>query len=180
MNHLQWMKDRFPGVGSGEDPADWDALEAESGISFPEDYKALHDHFGPFALDDGFAVLGPAAIVRVRAGDREDLGRATGGKDGFFSGSGIGSTRLEVEGEFVYFDDLLRFGTTDVAYSLYWHTSSDDPHEWGIVVGDTSSWYVFDMGITAFLVSLLLRNLSCPPLVQDGWPDEDTELSPLR
>ncbi|XKK38952.1 hypothetical protein HFP72_31750 [Nocardiopsis sp. ARC36] len=48
------------------------------------------------------------------------------------------------------------------------------------MVGDTSWWYVFDMGITEFLVSMLSRNLSCPPLVQDGWPDENTEISPLR
>ncbi|MFJ9554105.1 hypothetical protein ACIRPH_09830 [Nocardiopsis sp. NPDC101807] len=179
MNSLQWLEERFPGVEGQPDPVDWDALHAEFGVSFPEDYKALYERFGSFSLDEDLAVLGPGDILRLRSVHRQDIDQATGGRSGVSVGAGVGVSHLQIEGEFVDFDDLLRFGTTDVSYSLYWHASSEDPREWKILVGDGSMWYSFDMGIADLLVSVMNRSLSCPPLVQSSWPTEETELIPF-
>ena len=157
----------------------WGSLEEEFGVVFPADYMGLHDYFGPFSLDESLSILGPGQILQTRAEHREVIRKATRGKSGVYVSNGIGLSYPEIEGEFVDFDNLIRFGSTDVGFSLYWHASSRNPKAWGVLVGDGNQWYAFDMGVAELLVSVLSRDLTCPPLVDEEWPNEDTELIPL-
>lgn len=181
MDYCLWFEEKFPEAINLPGEIDWARLQVEIGSPFPGDYKRLVESFSSFAIDEFIAVLGPVGVVESRSDHLGVLKDSLNGREGFTLSGNVGDSFLDMDGEYISFDRLLRFGVTDISYSLYWLTDDEDPDAWKIVVGDGSRWYVYGMGVAEFLYSVLNRSISCPPLNQDDWPDweEGVEITPF-
>ncbi len=140
-------------VDSGEHE-DWAAVEKETGITLPIDYKEFINTYGTGSICSFLWVFNPftknrflnfAKQVNVIHQDMEHVAQ--------FSG-------VAPYPKFPPASELVSWATTDNGDNLFWRTGGP-PDEWSIVVVDSdwAIWEYADGPISSFLVRLLTREL---------------------
>lgn len=141
------------------DVVDWDTVEEFYGVSFPSDYKEFVFRFGGGTIEGSFGILVPVAtddsmvrrVYRLPDPVRADLdvNRWAG-----------------VEGPTPRLEDVLIWGDTESADFVGWLTVGEDPESWPLAAysRDSAAWSIHDMGMTEFLVGILMDGFGEYPI----------------
>ncbi|MFD0555661.1 hypothetical protein FB566_0870 [Stackebrandtia endophytica] len=153
--------------------ADWAAIEAELGLTFPEDYREWARHYTTLELHgfmriDNFAT-DPLLKLRTAAIETFDGMRELTAK----RGRSDVTDRFGLVGRYMpalpYYPEpggLLTWGFTNNGDWCMWLTDPD-PAKWTIVISDAVEFWQFDGGFLDFLVGICNGSLRCSVLPEN-------------
>ncbi|WP_372343300.1 histone-like nucleoid-structuring protein Lsr2 [Streptomyces sp. KL116D] len=172
---LDRLTDLCPPPAPVQPPVDWAGVEAALGTRLPQDYRQFTAAYDPGRLADFFWVHDPRhTSVHVRlAGPAADRIRAQMRSD---HARGICPSPVDPE-------LLLPCGGTDNGEVLFWIADPRaGPDAWQVAVNEARGprWFVFDGGLTRFLVAVLSGTTEVPQfpkgLAADGVGFEPSRL----
>lgn len=134
---------------------DWDTVEQELKIKFPNDYKKFIDLYGEGAINDFLWILSPFS-------EYENLNTKVKIKEMYEAYKILKNDYPELC-EFEFYNDevgIFPWGITDNGDELYWYFSKK---ETSIVVIESrfSNKKIYDMSMTEFLYSLVDKRIIC-------------------
>ncbi|MGI5284891.1 SMI1/KNR4 family protein [Nonomuraea polychroma] len=163
-------------IGPAGKPAtvvDWAAVEAEVGLTFPDDYKAWADSYADLQLNDFLYLNHPLpdgderAAVIDRLDDLRPIIEQWGSID-LLDDAGV----VREAPPFPLYPEpggLYPWGSTDNGDYLLWLTGPD-PGTWTVVITDGMVWWHFPGSLLDFLVGILTHKVRCP-VFPDDFPD---------
>jgi hypothetical protein len=154
-----------PPVVPSETPLidDWVTIEAQLGLTLPDDYKAFIQIYGSGQIEKFLWVFNPFS-----SNDNLNLTHQVVLQLKVYSE--IGSFESLPYKLFPERSGLLPFGITDNGDVLFWQTSGS-PNDWRVIVSEARApkWEAFDLSMTKFLFEILSRKLVCE-IFPDDFP----------
>ena len=154
------------------DLRDWAQLEAELGLTFPDDFKQFLWLYGSGKIDDFLWVLNPAS-ANENLHLLTQLARFTEAMTEVQSYGEIVPYKLFPEHGYI-----LPFALTDNGDVMFWITA---PHEgpWRVGIGAAreSAWEEWDMPMTNLLSKILSSDIETP-LFPSSFPSKPAGFSP--
>ncbi|MEU0485851.1 hypothetical protein ABZ260_42625 [Streptosporangium sp. NPDC006013] len=152
---------------------DWTAIEAETGLVFPSDYKVWTAQYADLRLNDFLYVSRPdlGGLERQCAIHRMSQLRPLIEEWGTINLVDDEGRETEVS-PFPLYPELggvYPWGSTDNGDYLLWLTGPD-PEKWTIVITDGWMWWHYPGSLMDFLVGIMSRKVLCP-LFPDDFPD---------
>lgn len=137
------------------DDNDWDTIEQEMKIQFPNDYKKFIDLYGEGAINDFLWILSPFS-------EYENLNTKVKIKEMYEAYKILKNDHPEICEFEIYNGEvgIFPWGITDNGDELYWYFSKK---ETSIVVIESrfSNKKIYDMSMTEFLYNLVDKNIVC-------------------
>ncbi|MET9083525.1 SMI1/KNR4 family protein [Streptomyces sp. NPDC004237] len=156
------------------DIVDWDAVHAQCGLHFPQDYRAFVSVYGGGTLDDYLGISTPPTGDSFYGDLLDDLGSPTG----------EGSEHPYPYPPYPGPEKLIRWASDPDGDDAFWVLRSEDPDQWSVAVKNhqARSWSSFDGGMAEFLLAVLTGRHPSPFSAADfpsrrplyrNWRDED-------
>jgi hypothetical protein len=180
VDYSEWLVTAFSSSLPEVGPIDVSALEGGLGVSFPQDYLRVMGSLPQFSLDEYIGIMGPESVVRSHLPAQEVFRRAFEGEEGFYVDDGYGHASIVNQGEFIQLSELLKFGSTSTSSSFYWQMLEGCSDDWPVLVGSKGVWYKYNVNFSEFLYKILHDSISCPLVIDEGWPDGEFEVDEWR
>ncbi|GAA2858583.1 hypothetical protein GCM10010517_17040 [Streptosporangium fragile] len=150
---------------------DWAAFEAETGLVFPDDYKAWAARYADIRLNGFLYVNRPEPGERRDAIARLDQLRPLVEEWGTIDLVDDEGAETEAPPFPIYPEPggVYPWGSTDNGDYLLWLTDPD-PGRWTIVITNGATWWHFQGSLLDFIVGVMSREVRCP-LFPDDFPD---------
>ncbi|MBA3947648.1 MAG: SMI1/KNR4 family protein [Herpetosiphonaceae bacterium] len=157
-------------------PEQWAAAEAQLGVQFPDDYKALVDTYGTGGFNDFLYVFNPFARNQYR--------NLFKGKDVMLDAYNVSRSQFPEYSPYPAFPEtggLLPWGTTDNGDELYWQTEGQ-PNAWSLVLFDARHGRNerYQLGITDFLAQFFSGTLKSRVLPEDLLMEDEDQFFASR
>ncbi|MEV6986879.1 SMI1/KNR4 family protein [Sphaerisporangium sp. NPDC051017] len=163
-------------IGPPSKPAtavDWPAIEAEVGLTFPDDYKAWANTYADLQLNGFLYLSRPEPAGRERQAAIATVDQLRDLVEDWPTIDLLDDLGNESEAPpFPFYPQpggLYFWGSTDNGDFLLWLTDPD-PQKWTIVVTDGTFWWHFQGSLLDFLVGILTHKVRCP-VFPDDFPD---------
>ncbi|WP_182872948.1 SMI1/KNR4 family protein [Microbispora sp. H10670] len=160
-------------IGPPRKPAplvDWAAIEAETALVFPDDYKEWAARYANIRLSNFLYVSRPDAAGEERQGVIARLNQLRPLIEEWGTIDLVNDEGEEIEAPpFPLYPEpegLYPWGATDNGDYLLWLTTTD-PSPWTVVVTDGATWWHFPGSLTDFLVGIMSRSVRCPLFPKD-------------
>ena len=153
----------FPDKAIEINPASWSRIEEKVNCFLPNDFKSFIDSYGTGVIGNFLWVLNPKS-----SNDSLNFNKSK-----YFSFSYNKMKELFPEDymrpAFPKENSFLTWAFSDNGDSLFWVVNGDNPDEWkvGIHSSDKGEEEIFDMGVSAFLISLANKTLSSEIFPED-------------
>ncbi|MEU6743019.1 SMI1/KNR4 family protein [Streptosporangium sandarakinum] len=163
-------------IGPPTKPAsavDWAAIEAETGLVFPSDYKAWAARYADIQLNGFLYVNRPYGDGAAREYGIHRTGQLRSLIEEWDTIDLVDDEGRETEvPPFPLYPEsggVYPWGSTDNGDYLLWLTGPD-PEQWTIVITDGKTWWHYPGSLMDFLVGIMSRKVRCP-LFPEDFPD---------
>ncbi len=148
----------------------WQRLERESNLIFPEDYKMYTSLYGSGSFEDFLHIYNPFTdnlptnLVHLIPIIYDVYEHGYEGRN---------ESAWPFKG-FLQERPIMPFARTNNGDELFWHCKSDDPNQWGITINETRStnWEFYDLCFVDFLVQVYKKEIT-PDIFEDLLPGEN-------
>lgn len=179
MDYAEEFLSRFSGGLPTPGRIDWASVEKNLGGPVPSDYKKIMSRMPRFALDMYIGINGPDEIADFSNKCRRDYRQVYPERSGLFLGESIRVAPNPPPDEFVRFEEMIAFGSTDTGCRMYWWARGENPDHWPVLVAPKGFLRKVECGFAEFLVRLVDADVQCPEIINEDWPEDEVEVEAM-